>query len=170
MTRLKKPIFSIFGMALLATGFVACSSDDSNTVNESVESVKSTLSENGISTMKIDNGIYSENNNIMVFESEELFAETVDYLFESNEQYNDWLDKTIPLDLDEDEEESYMLANNLNEDQVYIDFENRHQFSSLRKDINIKEEAWLLTQGEAEFNANTDPDSPNSFRSRKSSS
>ena len=102
MTRLKKPIFSIFGMALLATGFVACSSDDSNTVNESVESVKSTLSENGISTMKIDNGIYSENNNIMVFESEELFAETVDYLFESNEQYNDWLDKTIPLDLDED--------------------------------------------------------------------
>ncbi len=29
MTQLKKVIFSIFGMALLATGFVACSSDDS---------------------------------------------------------------------------------------------------------------------------------------------
>lgn len=28
MTRLKRTIFSIFGMALLATGFVACSSDD----------------------------------------------------------------------------------------------------------------------------------------------
>ena len=31
MTRLKKTIFSIFGMALLATGFVACSSDDNAT-------------------------------------------------------------------------------------------------------------------------------------------
>lgn len=30
MTRLKKTIFSVFGMALLSTGFVACSSDDSN--------------------------------------------------------------------------------------------------------------------------------------------
>ena len=31
MARLKKTIFSIFGMALLVTGFVACSSDDNAT-------------------------------------------------------------------------------------------------------------------------------------------
>src|SRR5690606_10715584 len=42
MKLFNKTIFSIFGMALLATGFVACSSDDSNTVNEEkVEQVNS---------------------------------------------------------------------------------------------------------------------------------
>jgi len=42
ITRFKKTIFTTFGMALLATGFVACSSDDSNTVNEEkVEQVNS---------------------------------------------------------------------------------------------------------------------------------
>ena len=37
MTRLKKTIFSVFCAALLATGFVACSSDDnSNTESTAV--------------------------------------------------------------------------------------------------------------------------------------
>lgn len=34
VTRLKKAIFSVFCAAFIATGFIACSSDDSNTVNE----------------------------------------------------------------------------------------------------------------------------------------
>src|SRR5690554_5667776 len=37
MTRLKKTIFSIFGAAFIATGFVACSSDDSNVNTSAVE-------------------------------------------------------------------------------------------------------------------------------------
>ncbi|WP_277631671.1 hypothetical protein [Avrilella dinanensis] len=37
MKLFKKVIFSIFGMALLATGFVACSSDDSNVNTSAVE-------------------------------------------------------------------------------------------------------------------------------------
>src|SRR5690606_28085883 len=46
MKLFKKTIFSIFGMTLLATGFVACSSDDSNTktdtqIENSVKSVSS---------------------------------------------------------------------------------------------------------------------------------
>ncbi len=108
--------------------------------------------------MKINNGVYSEKNNIMVFDSEELFAETVDYLFKSNDDFNDRLDSIIPIGLDEDEEEDYMLSNNLDENQVYIDFENQYNFSSLRKDINKREEAWLSRQGANKFDASTDPD------------
>lgn len=46
MTRLKKTIFSIFGMALLATGFIACSSDDNATAEsiETTETMNSTMS------------------------------------------------------------------------------------------------------------------------------
>ena len=57
MTRLKKTIFSIFGMALLATGFVACSSDD-NATTESTETMNSTMS-----AKSITNKIPVEENN-----------------------------------------------------------------------------------------------------------
>ena len=46
MTRLKKTIFSVFGMALLSTGFVACSSDDNSTTESTLtaETTNSTMS------------------------------------------------------------------------------------------------------------------------------
>src|SRR5690554_3371562 len=47
MKLFKKVIFSIFGMALLATGFVACSSDDNSKTETNTQmenSVKSTYS------------------------------------------------------------------------------------------------------------------------------
>lgn len=49
MNLFNKTIFSIFGMALLATGFVACSSDDNSTV--STETTKTTSSFGGIKIM-----------------------------------------------------------------------------------------------------------------------
>lgn len=68
MTRLKRTIFSIFGMALLATGFVACSSDDANststTTNESMTTSSAKNGEEvrlGIQNLYEvhDNGVYS---------------------------------------------------------------------------------------------------------------
>lgn len=57
MTRLKKPIFSIFGMALLAIGFVACSSDDvqEENMNTSHYSIK------GSETKEFDSFFYQRN-------------------------------------------------------------------------------------------------------------
>src|SRR5690606_33635777 len=46
MKLFKKVIFSIFGMALIATGFVACSSDDNATTENVDESQKTTMSVN----------------------------------------------------------------------------------------------------------------------------
>lgn len=45
MKLFKKVIFSIFGMALLATGFIACSSDDSGKQDIINEEIKSNTNE-----------------------------------------------------------------------------------------------------------------------------
>lgn len=48
MTRSKRTIFSIFGMALLATGFVACSSDGANSTSTTTnESMTTSSAKNG---------------------------------------------------------------------------------------------------------------------------
>ncbi len=59
MKLFKKTIFSIFGMALLATGFVACSSDD----NATTESTETETMNPSMSAKPITNKIPVEENN-----------------------------------------------------------------------------------------------------------
>ena len=97
MTQLKKVIFSIFGMALLATGFVACSSDDNATTkNEEkveVNEVKSNSVERfhysdfefiGVEHNAILGGVLEDIIKDSNIKNEDLGIEMSNYIFEKS--------------------------------------------------------------------------------------
>lgn len=139
MTRLKKAIFSVFCAALLATGFIACSSDDSNTVNE--ENTEETVA-NESNTLK----------SLSVSDETYLTIDDKTYIYDDGFYHRyvkdefDYTFKVSELDYNIEERDSnYVLINN-NDHSEKIEIVNftKHNKGNYTFDIQIRD---LLIEG-----------------------
>src|SRR5690606_15292545 len=106
MKNFKKIALSVLGAAFIATGFIACSSDDSNTVNE--ENTEETVANesNTLKSLSVSDETYLTNDDNTYINDDGLYHRYVkdecDYTFKVSE-----LDYNI-----EERDSNYVLINN----------------------------------------------------------
>src|SRR5690554_3364426 len=143
MKLFNKTIFSIFGMALLATGFVACSSDDNATTEN--------LDESQITTMSVNSKYERETMNFIndFYKGSYVITSTEKIIDDSGEEYE-------VTKIAKDGIESGQLVKILSENKVvFVDKNERTQkltafdldFSNEGVVIDLKKEDYRTTNG-----------------------
>ena len=109
--------------------------------------------------MYLANGTTSTcTNNIMVFASIELYNSTIENLETQVDSHNAYFDQ-LTNGMTDEQADTYAESIGFDEDKPITDFENQHNFCSLRKKLITLENQWLDQQGDGNWDLNTDPDS-----------
>jgi hypothetical protein len=160
-----KKSLKVFIVSLVLT-FISCEKTDltqaeTTTTLSKAPTPPPSVGYTDVKSLYINNGITSNGNctrNILVFPSWDRYNQVMDYLDQQTEIYCDAFDALQPTPQTDDQYDAACLAANFDEDKKLLQFENSFTFCSLRKKLNIQEDAWLDLQGDGDWDLTSDPD------------
>lgn len=159
MKKFRKLTIGMIGAVLLSAGLYSCNNDDVAKQTEQSNKELNVAHREGESVYKItiDNGLDGD---ILVFTDETTFNKIEDELYDNTKSYIASFMDRMPEGLTDEEQDSYLDSNGFDEDKLYKEFENKLNFSSLRKDLNVKIDNWLSLQTNPEMivDEENDPD------------
>lgn len=144
MNNFKKITLGLVGATILSLGLNACSNDEIMNVKEENEELNVAYREGvNIYKVSIDNGLDGD---ILYFSNAEAYDQMEDRLYEDTQNYIATVMESVSQDWSDEEQDLYLNSINFDEDKFYKEFENLHNFSSLRKAINTEYDQWLSEQ------------------------
>lgn len=159
MKNFRKFTIGMIGAILLSAGLYSCNNDDVAKQTEQSNKELNVAHREGESVYKmtIDNGLDGD---VLVFKDEATYNKIEDELYDNTKSYITSVMDRMPEGLTDEEQDRYLDSNGFDEDKLYKEFENRLNFSSLRKDLNVKIDNWLSLQTNPEMivDEENDPD------------